>query len=434
MAPRGRHAGWAAKRPMEGAIVEEPSGAMEPWSWAGVGGQGPQGPRVPGVSHSRTRACALLLLLLLLLLPRWPAGCLATGESPGALSTTVPTDPGVSCGPRATCPSGRLRLPRQANTPGTTAPPTPSPTTTAAALVRTAGSVRKMKPSQFRFCGSSHEPDPTLRDPEAMTRRWPWMVSVQANGMHICAGTLIASQWVLTVAHCLTLPHVNYTVRVGSPWVNQTTATSTDVPVHQIIINRRYQARRYWSWVGRANDISLLKLQWGLKYSKYVWPICLPGLEYVLEDSSVCTVTGWGYPKVNDRWPQFQSLQEKEVSIMNSRKCEQFYHKFSKIPSLVRIINSQMICASDNNREKFCYELTGEPLVCSSDSSTWYLVGMMSWGPGCKKNEAPPIFLQVSTFQPWIWNHLSGDALALAAPARTSLLAVLLLLGLLGTL
>lgn len=52
-------------------------------------------------------------------------------------------------------------------------------------------------------CGSSHESDPTLRDPEAMTRRWPWMVSVQANGSHVCAGILIASQWVLTVAHCL---------------------------------------------------------------------------------------------------------------------------------------------------------------------------------------------------------------------------------------
>ncbi|XP_035299716.1 probable threonine protease PRSS50 isoform X2 [Cricetulus griseus] len=400
---------------------------MEPWCWAGVGGQAPQGPRGPGASLSRTRARALLLLLLLLLLlPRWPAGCLATGESPGALSTTVPTDP------RATRPSDWLRLPRQANTPGTTAPPT----TAGVAAVKTAGSLGLIASSGSFLplvCGSSHEADPTLRDPEAMTRRWPWMVSVQANGIHICAGTLIASQWVLTVAHCLTLHGVNYTVRVGSPWINQTAATSTDVPVHQIIVNSGYQAKRYWSWVGRTNDIGLLKLQWGLKYSKYVWPICLPGLEYVVDDNSICTVTGWGYPKVNGEWPQFQTLQEKDVFIMNSRKCEQFYHKFSRIPSLVRIINSQMICASDDNREKFCYELTGEPLVCSSDG-TWYLVGMMSWGPGCKKSEAPPIFLQVSTFQPWIWDRLSGEALDLTAPSRTLLLAFLLLLSLLGTL
>lgn len=60
----------------------------------------------------------------------------------------------------------------------------------------------KLSPSSSA-CGSSFEEDPTLRDPEAMARRWPWMVSVRANGTHICAGTLIASQWVLTVAHCL---------------------------------------------------------------------------------------------------------------------------------------------------------------------------------------------------------------------------------------
>lgn len=61
----------------------------------------------------------------------------------------------------------------------------------------------KLLPSSSA-CGISLEPDPTLRDPEAMARRWPWLVSVWGNGTHICAGTLIASQWVLTVAHCLT--------------------------------------------------------------------------------------------------------------------------------------------------------------------------------------------------------------------------------------
>ncbi|EDL77051.1 rCG25485 [Rattus norvegicus] len=92
-----------------------------------------------------------------------------------------------------------------------------------------------------------------------------------------------------------------------------------------------------------------------------------------------------------------------------------------------------MICALDNDREKFCYERSGEPLVCSSDGM-WYLVGVMSWGPGCKKSEAPPIFLQVSHYQLWIWDRLSGEPLALPAPSRTLLLGFLLLLILLGTL
>lgn len=54
-------------------------------------------------------------------------------------------------------------------------------------------------------------------------------------------------------------------------------------------------------------------------------------------------------------WPQFRTIQEKEVTVLNSKECEDFYHRFAKIPSLVRIINSQMICVQDTDRKHFCY-------------------------------------------------------------------------------
>ncbi|XP_015996741.1 probable threonine protease PRSS50 [Rousettus aegyptiacus] len=275
----------------------------------------------------------------------------------------------------------------------------------------------------------SYESDPTLRDPESKARRWPWMVSVRANGTHICAGTLIASRWVLTVAHCLTQDDVIYSVRVGSPWINQTTQTSSDAPVRRVIVNSKFQSRRYWSWVGKANNIGLLQLEQSLKYSEYVWPICLPGFDYELNDHSICTVMGWGLPRVDGRWPQFRTIQEKEVTILNNKECDSFYHKFSKISSLIRIINSQMICASDTHREEFCYEITGEPLACPVED-TWYLVGMVSWGPGCKNSEAPPIYVRVSAYHSWVLDRISGQALP--APSQALLLALPLPLSLLA--
>lgn len=100
---------------------------------------------------------------------------------------------------------------------------------------------------------------------------------------------------------------VIYSVRVGSPRIDQTAQTTSDVPVRQVIVNSRFRARRYWSWVGQANNIGLLHLERALQYSEYVRPICLPGLDYVLKDRSRCTVMGWGLPRVNGAWEAPQS-------------------------------------------------------------------------------------------------------------------------------
>ncbi|XP_045386432.1 LOW QUALITY PROTEIN: probable threonine protease PRSS50 [Lemur catta] len=409
---------------------------MEPC--CGVWGRG-RGPRTSAATHARA-----LSLLLLLLLPR-PAGCLGSEQAPGA----DPADPGVLCSPKATCPSDLPRLAQDSPTTVPTQPPVSEPVLQHCSQPETLG----LCSTAFRTglceascgvcracvydvlvtCGFSYEPDPTLRYPEAMARRWPWMVSVQANGTHVCAGTIIASQWVLTVAHCLIQRDVSYSVRVGSPWIDQVTQTTSDIPVLQVIVNSRYQERRYWSWVGQHNNIGLLKLKRMLQYNNYVWPICLPGLDYVLKDNSVCTVTGWGLPKADGVWPQFRTIQEKEVTIMNSKECDDFYHSFSKIPSLVQIINSKMICAKDVSREEFCYEVSGEPLVCSMEG-TWYLVGMVSWGAGCQKSQAPPIYLYISSYQHWIWDRLSGQPLAMLAPSRALLLVLPLPLSLLAAL
>ncbi|KAM4855386.1 putative threonine protease PRSS50 [Urocitellus parryii] len=395
--------GGAIGRGARGASL--PSG-MQPWWWTAAGCQELQDLR------------ALLLLLLLQLLSPQLAGCSRAEEPPGAPFSRALSDPGT---------------PSTSSTPGTpSSSSTPNPTN-GSPLPPQSTTASSTQPQVLPpICGFSYEQDPTLRDPEAMTRRWPWMVSVRANGIHVCSGTLIASRWVLAVAHCLT-QHDNYTVMVGSPWIDQIEPSSSNILVLQVIVHRRFRSKRYWSWIGQANNIGLLKLQKKLKYNKYVRPICLPGLDYALEESSLCTVTGWGSPQANGSGPQFQTIQEKEVVILNSKECDAFYHSFSRIPSLVQIINSQMICVKDGSRENFCYETTGEPLVCSLEG-TWYLVGMTSWGPGCNKSEAPPIFLKVSAYQAWIWDSLMGKSLALPAPSRALLLVLPLPLSLLATL
>ena len=46
---------------------------------------------------------------------------------------------------------------------------------------------------------------------------WPWIVSVESGGVFICGGTIIASEWVLTAAHCCDVDDKRFVVHARDP-------------------------------------------------------------------------------------------------------------------------------------------------------------------------------------------------------------------------
>lgn len=54
-------------------------------------------------------------------------------------------------------------------------------------------------------CGKAPLNNRIVGGEDAVPGFWPWQVSLHFDlvGQHICGGTLINNQWVLTAAHCI---------------------------------------------------------------------------------------------------------------------------------------------------------------------------------------------------------------------------------------
>uniref|UniRef100_A0A7N8Y2Z0 Zgc:123217 n=1 Tax=Mastacembelus armatus TaxID=205130 RepID=A0A7N8Y2Z0_9TELE len=224
---------------------------------------------------------------------------------------------------------------------------------------------------------------------------WPWQVSIHFTGTHICGGTLINNQWVLTAAHCIdSTTLTNWTLYFGRVIQNGTNLHEVNHNLSKIVVHPNYNNSLY------NNDIALMKLSSPITFTDYIRPVCLASNSSQLYNSTPCWATGWGQLTAKQTLPPTQPLQEVQIPVIGNKQCSCDYLSVE-----VANITSNMMCAGQAGKG-VCMGDSGGPLQCKQ-GSVWIQAGVVSFGVPCATGSFPEVYTRISEYQTWITGQVA---------------------------
>ncbi|KAJ7984489.1 hypothetical protein DPEC_G00355350 [Dallia pectoralis] len=249
-------------------------------------------------------------------------------------------------------------------------------------------------------CGMPPMQDRIVGGVDANDGAWPWQVDIQTSAGHVCGGSIIHSEWVLSAAHCFPNPFdlSGYTLYLGRLKLNGWNPNQVTRQVKKVIIPTGYTDAQ------TGKDLALLLLSSPVPWSMHIHPICLPDAGTDFPSTLSCYVTGWG--NIRDGVSLFGVgvLQQVQLPIISTASCQAMY---SLSPTERVDILSDMICAGyqDGGKDS-CQGDSGGPLVCAMQNGTWVQAGVVSFGLGCAAANQPGIYAKVSTFSSFIRSNI----------------------------
>lgn len=227
---------------------------------------------------------------------------------------------------------------------------------------------------------------------ESVRGDWAWSCSLRLNDNHICGGSLVASKWIVSAAHCVSAIVTDPSVYTWACGIHDRTVDDTWTQKFTTVSVARHPD---YSGSKIQNDIAIFEVDEEATYTDNVMPVCFPAADDVFESQESIAV-GWG--STSSGGSSASKHREVSLPILTNAKCEERFDGTSNL-----IEPKTQLCAGEEGGDKdTCQGDSGGPLVVKKADGNWYLAGLTSWGYGCGDGG---VYTRASAFRAWVESY-----------------------------